>query len=220
MTRPTLLTPPTLHDSQRWRGMRVGLFGGTFNPPHAGHIHASDIAMKYLGLDAIWWLVTPGNPLKNKINLPDLPTRIAHCRQLVTNPRVLVTDLERDLGTVRTYDTVKALQSRFPATDFIWFSGTDIAYEFHRWYKWRELQSLLPFAFIGRPHQSGQVRQNAFRQNQALHHHYPLRGMRPPLTKGTIYWIFAEPLLDISSSQLRDSSQGNISQFAKNNEKG
>lgn len=220
MTRPTLLTPPTLHDSQRWRGMRVGLFGGTFNPPHAGHIHASDIAMKYLGLDAIWWLVTPGNPLKNKSNLPDLPTRIAHCRQLVTNPRVLVTDLERDLGTVRTYDTVKALQSRFPATDFIWFSGTDIAYEFHRWYKWRELQSLLPFAFIGRPHQSGQVRQNAFRQNQALHHHYPLRGMRPPLTKGTIYWIFAEPLLDISSSQLRDSSQGNISQFAKNNEKG
>ncbi|HAJ89906.1 MAG TPA: nicotinate-nucleotide adenylyltransferase [Rhodospirillaceae bacterium] len=220
MTRPTLLTPPTLHDSQRWRGMRVGLFGGTFNPPHAGHIHASDIAMKYLGLDAIWWLVTPGNPLKNKSNLPDLPTRIAHCRQLVTNPRVLVTDLERDLGTVRTYDTVKALQSRFPATDFIWFSGTDIAYEFHRWYKWRELQSLLPFAFIGRPHQSGQVRQNAFRQNQALHHHYPLRGMRPPLTKGTIYWIFAEPLLDISSSQLRDSSQGNISQFAKNDEKG
>lgn len=200
--------------------MRVGLFGGTFNPPHAGHIHASDIAMKYLGLDAIWWLVTPGNPLKNKSNLPDLPTRIAHCRQLMTNPRVLVTDLERDLGTVRTYDTVKALQSRFPATDFIWFSGTDIAYEFHRWYKWRELQSLLPFAFIGRPHQSGQVRQNAFRQNQALHHHYPLRGIRPPLTKGTIYWIFAEPLLDISSSQLRDSSQGNISQFAKNNEKG
>jgi nicotinate-nucleotide adenylyltransferase len=205
MTRPEILTPPTLLSSPRWRGMRVGLFGGTFNPPHAGHVHASEVAMKYLGLDAVWWLVTPGNPLKTKTNLPDLQTRISLCREVVTHPRVLVTDIEKELGTVRTYDTVKALQFRFPQTEFIWFSGTDIAYQFPKWYKWRQLQTLIPFAFVGRPHHSGQVRQNSFLMNNRLSHNYPLKGSRPPLQKGHIYWIFAEPLMDISSTQLRSN---------------
>ncbi len=204
MRHPKILTPPTIHNSQRWRGLRVGLFGGTFNPPHQGHIHASDIAMKYLGLDAIWWLVTPGNPLKSKANLPDLQTRMDACANMITNPRVLVTGIEKDLGTIRTYDTIKAIQSRFSGTDFVWFSGTDIAYEFNRWYKWQDLQKLISFAFVGRPHQSGQVRQNVFRQHAQLHHIYPLHGMRPSLKKGNIYWIFAEPLLDISSTQIRN----------------
>lgn len=103
--------------------MRVGLFGGTFNPPHAEPlIHASDVALKYLGLDAVWWLVTPGNPIKAQSNLPDLQTRMKNCCDLVTNPRVLISDIEKELGTIRTYDTVKALQTRFPKTDFIWFS--------------------------------------------------------------------------------------------------
>jgi nicotinate (nicotinamide) nucleotide adenylyltransferase len=214
MTRPTLLSPPKLHDTQRWRGLRVGLFGGTFNPPHAGHVHAADIAMKYLGLDAIWWLVTPGNPLKPKAGLPPLETRIQNCQALVTNPRVLVTDIEKDLGTIRTYDTIKALQTRFPTTEFIWFSGTEIAHEFQRWYKWRELQMLLPFAFVGRPNQSGLVRRNSFHQNARLRHFYPLYGGRPELKKGDIHWIFAEPLLDISSTQLRNSVQSNTGLFA------
>src|SRR3989338_1455033 len=217
MTRPTIMTPPTLLDSPRWRGMRVGLFGGTFNPPHAGHVHASEIAMKYLSLDAVWWLVTPGNPLKPKSNLPDLETRMDQCRELVTHPRILVTDIEKDLGTIRTFDTIKALQTRFSGTEFIWFSGTDIAYEFHRWYKWRQLQTLLPFAFVGRPNKSGQVRQNAFLQTKSLHHTYPLHGIRPELKKNQIYWIFAEPLLDVSSTQLRNIIPPS---FAKSGKKG
>ena len=210
MTRPSIMTPPKLHDTQRWRGMRIGLFGGTFNPPHAGHIHATQIALKYLGLDAVWWMVTPGNPLKTKSNLPDLAIRMEHCRTLVTNPRVLVTDIEKDLGTIRTYETVKALQTHFPTTEFIWFSGTEIAYEFPRWYKWRELQTLIPFAFVGRPTKAGQVRRNSFKGNNRLHHIFPMHGMRPALQKGHIYWIFAEPLLDISSTQIRKSSQDQI----------
>lgn len=205
MTRPDILTPPTLHDSSRWRGMRIGLFGGTFNPPHAGHLHACDVAIKYLGLDAVWWIVTPGNPLKKKSNLPDLQTRMDNCRALITNPRVIVTDIEKNLGTIRTYDTVKALQSRFCLTEFIWFSGTDIAFEFTKWYKWKELQMLIPFAFVGRPQGSGQVRQNSFHMNKQLTHIYPHRGMSPELKKGHIFWIFAEPLIDISSSQLRST---------------
>ena len=216
MARPDILTPPTLLNSSRWRGMRVGLFGGTFNPPHAGHVHASNIALKYLGLDAIWWLVTPGNPLKKKSNLPALDTRVKNCQDIVSNPKVLITDIEKDLGTIRTYDTVKALQSRFPNTDFIWFSGTDIAYEFTKWYKWRQLQTLIPFAFIGRPHDSGQVRQNSFLMNNRLTHKYPIHGTRPHLLKAHIYWIFAEPLMDISSTELRS----NIKPVCENLQKG
>lgn len=183
--------------------MRVGLFGGTFNPPHVGHVHATQVAMKYLGLDAVWWLVTPGNPLKSQNGLPDTASRIAKCRQFMTHPRVIVTDIETRLGTIRTYDTVKALQERYPHTEFVWFSGTDISYEFRRWYKWKDLQTLIPFAFVGRPSRSGLVRNNSFRMNHRLHHTYPQRGIRPPLTKGHIYWIFADPLMDISSTALR-----------------
>lgn len=183
--------------------MRIGLFGGTFNPPHAGHVHASEIALKYLGLDAVWWLVTPGNPLKPNKNLPSIETRLSLCRDLINNPRIIVTGIESNLGTIRTVDTVKALQSHFPATDFVWFAGTDIAYQFPKWYKWRELQTLIPFAFVGRPTEAGQIRQNCFRMNNRLSHTYPLRAFRPPLQKGQVYWIFSEPLMDISSTLLR-----------------
>lgn len=207
MNRPVLFSPPHLYDSRRWAGMRIGLFGGTFNPPHAGHVHACTIAMKYLGLDAVWWMVTPGNPLKSNLNLPDITARMDLCRNMIHDPRIVVTDIERHLGTFRTCDTIKALKSRYPHTDFIWFSGTEISYEFPRWYKWRELQSLIPFAFVGRPTKSGLVRQNSFRMSAKLRQTYPLHGTRPPLEKGRIYWIFAEKLMDISSTRIRGTSQ-------------
>jgi len=180
------------------------LFGGSFNPPHAGHIHASDAALKYLGLDAVWWLVSPGNPLKSKSGLPDTNTRIDHCRSLIHNPKIIVTDLETQLGTIRSFDTVTALQKHFPQTEFIWIAGTDIAYEFHRWYKWRQLLKTIPFAFVGRPTSHGVVRQNSFKNCGWLTHSYPAHGGSPPLEKGHIHWIFAEPMMDISSTDLRN----------------
>lgn len=184
--------------------MRVGLFGGSFNPAHAGHVHASEIALKYLGLDAVWWLVSPGNPLKSKSNLPDVSTRIEHCRALVRNPRIVVSDIESQMGTRRSFDTVTSLQSYFPHTDFIWVAGTDIAYEFHKWYKWQNLLKTIPFAFVGRPTDHGVVKQNSLKQCQNLTHHYPRHGGAPALKKGQIHWILAEPMLDISSTDLRN----------------
>lgn len=183
--------------------MRVGLLGGSFNPPHAGHLHASTVALKYLGLDAVWWLVSEGNPLKSKHNLPDIKTRMGLCHSLVQNPRILVSDIESQMGTRRSFDTVNALHDRFPFTDFVWIAGTDIAYEFHRWYQWKNLIKTMPFAFVGRPTSFGVVRQNVFRGLSSLHHSYPRHGIRPSLEKGQIYWIFAEPQMDISSSFLR-----------------
>ena len=184
--------------------MRIGLLGGSFNPAHHGHIHASEIALKYLGLDAVWWLVSPGNPLKSKTGLPDTQTRIADCREIIHHPKIIVTDLETQLGTRRSFDTVTSLQSHFPQTEFIWVAGTDIAHEFHRWYKWRDLLGTIPFAFVGRPTHEGVVRQNCLTQCAGLTHIYPRHGGRPPLEKSHIYWILAEPLMDISSTDLRN----------------
>lgn len=188
--------------------MRIGLLGGSFNPPHAGHVHACMVAMKYLQLDAVWWLVSPGNPLKPKAGLPDLETRVAQCRELISHPDILVTSIERELGTVRTFDTVTELQKKFPKTDFIWLSGTDLAYEFHRWYRWRDLMKLLPFAFIGRPTKSGLVRSNAFRQMSSLRQITPTHGTRPALDAGQVFWIFGEPLNPLSSTRLRQQQGG------------
>ena len=187
----------------RWNGLRIGLFGGSFNPPHAGHVHASLIAMKYLKLDAVWWLVSPGNPLKPHTSTPSLENRIAACEKIAQHPRIIVTDIERALGTVRTYHTVTALQEKFPQTDFIWLSGMDIVHEFRRWYRWRDLMKKIPFAFIGRPTSAGLVRQNIFRQSGGLHHHTLHHGICPALVPGQVFWIFGEPLNPLSSTLLR-----------------
>ena len=194
---------PRIHEPFRWNGMRVGLLGGSFNPPHQGHVHASLIAMKYLQLDAVWWLVSPGNPLKSKTGLPSLEERVEACRNFTAHPGIVISGIEQDLGTVRTFQTISALKNRFPRTDFIWLSGSDIAYEFHRWYRWRDLIDLLPFAFIGRPTKSGLVRQNIFRQIKGLHHIIPNHGICADLTPGHIFWLFGEPLNPLSSTILR-----------------
>ena len=189
--------------------MRIGLLGGSFNPPHAGHVHACLVAMKYLQLDAVWWLVSPGNPLKSKSGLPPLEERVEMCRDLTSHPDIIITDIERELGTVRTFDTVTELQKKFPKTDFIWLSGTDLAYEFHRWYRWRDLLKLLPLAFIGRPTKSGLVRTNAVRQISSLRQITLNQGARPALASGQVFWIFGEPLNPLSSTLLRQQQGTN-----------
>lgn len=203
MVRPA----PNLREPFRWKGLRIGLLGGSFNPPHAGHVHATLVAMKYLKLDGVWWLVSPGNPLKSTTDLPSLETRVSQCRELTSHPDIIISDLEKDLGTTRTFDTVTALQSRFPATEFVWLSGTDIAYEFDKWYRWRELMDLVPFAFIGRPTAEGMVRHNVFHQVSELHHHTPQHGIKAELTPGNIYWLFNEPMNPLSSTMLREQSR-------------
>ena len=199
MVRPA----PNLREPFRWKGLRIGLLGGSFNPPHEGHVHATLVAMKYLQLDAVWWLVSPGNPLKSNADLPSLETRVEQCRELISHPDIIVSDIEKDLGTTRTFDTVTALQSQFSATEFVWLSGTDIAYEFDKWYRWRELMDLIPFAFIGRPTTEGLVRHNVFHQVSGLHHHTPQHGLKAELEPGNIYWLFNEPMNPLSSSMLR-----------------
>jgi nicotinate-nucleotide adenylyltransferase len=130
--------------------MRIGLFGGTFDPPHQAHLAASLLALKRLKLDRVWWLVTPGNPLKNTKNLAPLGERIAASRALTRHPRIDVTGLEAVIKTRYTYDTIRWLLARCPGVRFVWIMGADNLRSFHRWQKWREIASLVPIVVVDR----------------------------------------------------------------------
>ena len=131
--------------------MRIGLFGGSFDPPHEGHRLASLTALKRLRLDAVWWVVTPGNPLKEHSGLAPLAERMAAARALSCNPRIAVTGFEADIGTRYTYDTIAWLRRRCSGVRFVWIMGADNLSGFHRWQRWRDIAGLVPIAVIDRP---------------------------------------------------------------------
>lgn len=131
-------------------GMRIGLFGGTFDPPHQAHLAAALLVLKRLKLDRVWWLVTPGNPLKNTRNLAPLPDRIAAARALTNHPRIDITGLEAVIKTRYTYDTISWLLARCPGVRFVWIMGADNLRSFHRWQKWRKISELVPIVVVDR----------------------------------------------------------------------
>ncbi len=133
------------------RGMVIGLFGGSFNPPHDGHALVAEIAMRRLGLDQLWWMVTPGNPLKSKTGLAPLAERIAACEYLVTDPRIKITAFEQTLGVSYTANTLAKIKARNPHARFIWVMGADNLRTFHHWQKWRVIAETFPIAVIDRP---------------------------------------------------------------------
>jgi nicotinate-nucleotide adenylyltransferase len=131
-------------------GMRIGLFGGTFDPAHAAHRAACLLAMERLGLDRVWWLVTPGNPLKDTRGLAPLAKRVAAARALAHHPRIDVTDLEAKLGTSYTYETIAYLLRRCAGVHFVWIMGADNLRSFHRWQRWRDIAQMVPIAVVDR----------------------------------------------------------------------
>ena len=131
-------------------GLRVGLFGGSFNPAHGAHRAASLLAMRRLGLDRVWWLVTPGNPLKDNRALPPLEERVAVARAVARHPRIDVTGFEATLGVRYSYDTMAYLVRRLPTVRFVWIMGADNLARFDRWQRWRAIADLMPIAVVDR----------------------------------------------------------------------
>ncbi|MGH6761223.1 MAG: nicotinate-nucleotide adenylyltransferase [Phyllobacterium sp.] len=133
------------------KGMAVGLFGGSFNPPHGGHSLVAEISLRRLKLDQLWWLVTPGNPLKDSRQLAPLDERLALCERQAKDPRIKVTAFEAAYDVRYTADTLAIIKARNPGVHFVWIMGADNLAGFHRWQRWREIAMTFPIAVIDRP---------------------------------------------------------------------
>jgi nicotinate-nucleotide adenylyltransferase len=132
-------------------GLKIGLFGGSFNPPHEGHRAASLIALNRLGLDRVWWLVSPANPLKDPGDLAPFAVRLAAAGATARHPRIEVTGVEAEIGARYTYQTIRYLKRHCPGVYFVWIMGADNLATLHRWRRWREIVGDLPIAVVDRP---------------------------------------------------------------------
>lgn len=130
-------------------GMRIGLFGGSFDPAHEGHAHVAETALKRLQLDQVWWLVSPQNPLKVKSSPFD--KRFASARAMAKGSKMIVTDLEQTLGCAYTYQTIRALKRYYPGVAFTLVMGADNLTNFRKWRRWREVAEAVPVAIVSRP---------------------------------------------------------------------
>jgi nicotinate-nucleotide adenylyltransferase len=132
------------------RGMVIGLLGGSFDPAHEGHVHLTQEALARMGLDRVWWLVTPGNPLKARQPAP-MAERMARAQAVMHDPRVEITDLEARLGTRATIDTITKLKAIYPGVHFVWLMGADNLVQFHKWNRWRDILRSVPIGVLARP---------------------------------------------------------------------
>ncbi|MEP7350897.1 MAG: nicotinate-nucleotide adenylyltransferase [Sphingorhabdus sp.] len=133
----------------------VGLMGGSFNPAHGGHRSISLFAIQALNLDELWWLVSPGNPLKPQKDMAVLSARLASARRQARRSPIKTTAIERQLATVYTVDTLRQLKARYPKIRFVWIMGADNLLQFHHWRRWRDIARMMPIAVIARPGYDG-----------------------------------------------------------------
>ncbi|MEJ2120288.1 MAG: nicotinate-nucleotide adenylyltransferase [Alphaproteobacteria bacterium] len=181
------------------RGLRIGLLGGSFNPAHSGHLNLSLAALKRLGLDRIWWMVSPQNPLKSDDGMAPFADRLASAEALARHPRIEVSDIEVRLGTRFTADTLAALVQRFPAHDFVWLMGADNLIQIPAWDRWSRIFHTVPVAVFARPSYSlGALASPAARRFRR--YRLPeseagrLAGSKPPA------WVFCRMRLDPTSA--------------------
>jgi nicotinate-nucleotide adenylyltransferase len=135
----------------RGRRTTIGLLGGSFNPAHDGHRAISLFAREALGLDEVWWLVSPGNPLKPRAGMAPLAARLAHAGKVGRRAPIRATAIERQFGTRYTIDTLRTLTRRYPRLRFIWLMGDDNLAQFHQWRAWRDIARITAIAVIARP---------------------------------------------------------------------
>lgn len=201
----SILSDPKLLENTRWNAKRVGLLGGSFDPPHEGHLHISLAALKGLNLDAIWWLVTPQNPIKSGKPL-SLEKRLELSKELVQHPKIIVSAIEDDLGTNITYFTIRKLKKYFPKTDFVWISGMDNAQNLHKWNHWKDLLGEICMLHLTRNPAKSLAQNCPVRMLSSQNHHFVDKSGTYPLTPGTTYWMMQKKMVNISSTEIREKS--------------
>ncbi|WP_299417588.1 nicotinate-nucleotide adenylyltransferase [uncultured Sulfitobacter sp.] len=183
-------------------GQAIGLLGGSFDPAHAGHAHITREALKRFGLDQVWWLVSPGNPLKSHGPAP-IADRLAQARAVMAHPRVRVTAIEARLGTRYTAQTLRGLQRLYPAQRFVWLMGADNLAQFHLWQDWQDIAQRVPLGIIARPGQRISARMS---RAATLYAPYRIAGQssRQLAHADAPAWCFINvPMMDVSSSAIR-----------------
>ena len=184
--------------------MRIGLLGGSFNPPHEAHRAISLFALKRLKLDRIWWLITPGNPLKNSDTLPMLDQRVAAAKKIARDPRIDVSCLESVIGTRYTMDTISYLRRRCSGVRFVWIMGADNLAQFHRWQSWQRIAEQVPIAVIDRPPDSFRALTSPAAQALAPYRIDEQNAGRV-VNRRAPAWVFLTGMKsDISSTRLRN----------------
>ena len=184
-------------------GQVVGLFGGSFDPPHRGHVHVTLEAMKAFGLDRVWWMVSPGNPLKERGPAP-LEQRVEAARAVMQHPWVEVTAIEALTGTRATADTLAALRRLYPQVRFVWVMGADNLAQFHRWKDWRQIMESVPIGVVARPGDRISARMSPAAR---LYVEYRIDGQARHLLgrAQAPAWCFVNvPMVDVSSTDLRN----------------
>lgn len=185
-------------------GMTIGLFGGSFDPVHSGHLHVARTALKQLGLDRIWWIVSPQNPLKTR-KAGQFLLRFNGVQDAAIGPRMVISDIERRTGIQTTAELLDVLQSRHPGVHFVWIMGADNLNLFHRWHRWRDIAASIPIAIIARPQDPIRARLSPAARQMAAHRvsetHAKLIARR-----GAPGWTYlTEPLHREASSRLRET---------------
>ncbi len=184
-------------------GMRIGLFGGSFDPPHSGHLHVSLEALKRCRLDRVWWLVSPGNPLKQDAPAP-ISKRLEAARRCARHPRLLVSDIEVGLGTRFTSETLNTLRSVYPGVGFVWIMGSDNLAGFHLWNDWRWIFENYPVAVLGRPNQKLRAARSVAARTYRQFMLAPADAGNLALSETPCWTLLDGPTLEISSSGIRN----------------
>lgn len=183
-------------------GQTVGLLGGSFDPAHFGHMHITREAMKAFGLERVWWLVSPGNPLK-KFGPAPLAHRMAAARCVASDPRVLVTDIEARLGTRATVDTLATLFAVYPGVRFVWLMGADNLAQLHHWQNWRYIMDTVPVGVLARPGTRISARMSPAAR---IYRRYRISGQASQTLARAVApaWCFVNvPMVGVSSTAIR-----------------
>lgn len=183
-------------------GQVIGLLGGSFDPAHAGHVHITRAALNRFGLDRVWWLVSPGNPLKKHGPRP-LAERMKAAKTVMQHPRVMVTDIEARLGTRYTAETLQELRARYPGVRFVWLMGADNLAQFHKWQNWQSIIETVPVGVLARPGDRISARLS---KAARIYRQYRLKGRRAEVLghSEAPCWAFINlPMNPISSTEIR-----------------